>query len=294
MLYRFKGVPSGRGNGDGAQPNGIVFDRKGNLYGSTVWGGSCTTTEGGVVCLGSVFRLAPPSNGGAWRESVLHRFAGADNNPHGGLILDKKSNLYGTTYVSANGNGTVFELVAPHTHNGAWKEMALYEFKGGSDGANSNAGLVWYGSGNLYGTTLEGGISNAGTVFQLTRPELPNGSWTESILHRFNNSDGNTPLANLIIDNDGNLYSTTQAGGSIGQGTVFRLSPPPAGGTGWVETVIRSFGVPRNGLYPDSGLMLGKDGALYGTTPTGGVKGAGDCVWEGSSAACGVVFRLAP
>jgi uncharacterized repeat protein (TIGR03803 family) len=298
VLYRFKGVPSGQRNGDGAEPNGIVSDLAGNLYGSTDWGGSCVTNEGGTICFGSVFKLAPSRRrGGAWRESMLHRFSWTgENNPHGGLILDKDGNLYGTTYVNQYGGSTVFELVVPHAHDGSWKKKTLYEFKIGSDGGSSNAGLVWDRSGNLYGTTLDGGISNAGTVFQLAPPTLPNESWKASILYSFSgrNGDGNTPLASLIIDKAGNLYSTTENSGTVGPGTVFRLGPHQATGAGWIETLLHSFGTPKNGLYPDSGLMFGRDGALYGTTPTGGVKGAGNCVWEGTSATCGLVFRVEP
>lgn len=101
VLHSFKGVPSGKGNGDGALPSGVRFDAVGNLYGTTDQGGFCTTSDGITVCYGSVFRLTPPGHlGGTWTESVLYRFGVTGlSDPHGGVILDAQGNLYGTTYI---------------------------------------------------------------------------------------------------------------------------------------------------------------------------------------------------
>ena len=140
--------------------------------------------------------------------------------------MDKKGNLYSTTYSygGADGFGTVFRL-AP---NGT--ETVLYSFTGGSDGSGPYAGLIKDKKGNLYSTTVSGGADGSGVVFKLA----PNG--TESVLYSFTGgNDGANPQAVLIADGAGNLCSTTYAGGADGAGVVFKLAP---NGT---ETVLYSF-----------------------------------------------------
>jgi uncharacterized repeat protein (TIGR03803 family) len=135
--------------------------------------------------------------------------------------------------------------------------------------------VIFDPAGNLYGTTFYGGASNDGTVFQL----IPNsdGSWTENVLHSFpvNGKDGYWPTASLVFDTVGNLYGTTELGGSNGgHGTVFRLSP--SGHGGWKERVLHSFrGDGKDGNYPEANLVLDAAGNLYGTTNQGGVSGLG-------------------
>ena len=147
VLYSFTGSP------DGAGPfAGVIFDTKGNLYGTTVYGGA--------YGYGSVFKVTPSGE-----ETVLYSFTGDSDGayPYAGLVFDKKGNLYGTTIAGgANSlDGTVFEV----TPSG--EETVLHSFTGAPDGAYPRAGLVFDGRGNLYGTTYEGGAYNGGTVFKL-------------------------------------------------------------------------------------------------------------------------------
>src|SRR5262249_13985528 len=120
-------------------------------------------------------------------------------------------------------------------------ERVLYSFKGGDDGANPSSALVADRNGNLYGTTdAGGGACDCGTVFMLSPAVTPNGSWTETVLYRFQGPDGAAPEAGLIFDAAGNLYGTTATGGKH-DGTVFKLAPPTEPGAGWTETVLHQF-----------------------------------------------------
>src|ERR1019366_7374688 len=147
---------------DGVHPSqGLVFDAAGNLYGTTLYGGT--------YAYGTAFELTP-AGGGTWTEQVLHNFNsdGTDgNHPHAELILDAVGNLYGTTTNGGNiGYGTAFELTP--TAGGTWTEQVLHNFGSGTDGANPYAGLVRDAAGNLFGTTNSGGTNNYGTVFEIT------------------------------------------------------------------------------------------------------------------------------
>jgi uncharacterized repeat protein (TIGR03803 family) len=297
VLYNFKGVPSGRGDGDGAQPNGVVFDAAGNLYGTTDGGGFCTEFEGAVNCYGSVFELAAPTGpGGVWTESILYRFGtSGDSNPHSSVIFDNNGNLYATAYVGGKGFGGVFELTPPSAPGNPWTGKTLYDFNN-TDGGVPNGSLVFDQAGNLYGTTLQGGAANMGTVFELTPPASPGGSWTETELYgfqSFQSGDGNAPLANVTFDKLGNLFSTAWVGGNLNRGTVFQLTPPSSGGE-WTETTLHTFGSGNDGEEPESGLIWGHDGALYGTTAQGGSKPSAQCMLDNYAWSCGVVFRIEP
>jgi len=203
---------------------GLVFDAAGNLFGATFMGGA----HGG----GTVFELTPKAGGG-WTEKVLHSFNnnGKDGwSPNGGLILDAAGNLYGTTSEGgADNSGTVFELT-PYA-SGAWAEKLLHSFNdNGMDGYFTTAGLIFDATGNLYGTTYDGGsgtvcAGGCGTVFEVTRSR--SGGWTEKVVHSFNlnGRDGGGPAAGLTIDAAGNLYGTTFYGGADNSGTVFEIKP---------------------------------------------------------------------
>ena len=270
--------------GDGESPQGaLVIDSAGNLYGVTPLGGGRK--------LGVVYELTPEAGSG-WKEKIIHTFVGGSDgrSPQAGLIIDEKGNLYGTTYQGGTGTncgafacGTVFEL-SPKS-NGAWTEKILYSFKGGtSDGQNPSAPLVMDSAGNLYGTTAFGGSAgsvSSGTVFEVG----PNGSGknTETVLHIFSSSgtDGINPFAGLVLDSKGNLYGTTNSGGTNGAGTVFELSPGSKGK--WTETVLHSFGASGDGQFPQfGGVIFDKSGHLYGTTAEGGSNGNG------------IVFKMTP
>jgi uncharacterized repeat protein (TIGR03803 family) len=155
-LHRFEGGKDGE-----FAYAGLIFDQKGNLYG--------TTTGGGVGGNGTVFKLTPKADG-SWTESVLYSFTGSEDGfaLYAGLIFDQKGNLYGATaHGGVGGNGTVFKL-APNA-DGSWTESLIYSFLGGEDGGSPDATLIFDQKGNLYGTTDSDGAGLDGTVFKLTR-----------------------------------------------------------------------------------------------------------------------------
>ena len=180
-------------------------------------------------------------------------------------------------------------ILTPHgaAQNPSMTVTGVYQFTGGN-GSQPEAALVIGQSGALYGTTSAGGTSNAGTVFELT-PPAPGRTVTETVLYSFtnHNGDGYFPAAGLSIGNDGALYGTTVGGGAAGMGTVFALTPPAAAGGSWTETVLYSFtGQNGDGYKPYAGLLIGKNGALYGTTAGGGLV-TSSCPYS-----CGTVFEL--
>lgn len=211
ILHNFAGAP------DGATPYAApVFDRAGNLYG--------TTYEGGTAGEGTVYELSP-QGGGVWSESVLHTFHGtADGSDlFESLVLDGSGNLYGSAETGGSaGCGVTFELSPDGA--GGWTETILHTFLGlnAQDGENPN-GLVFDAQGNLYGTTVGGGIYNPGTIFKLT-PQT-SGEWTETILYNFTGGDdGAYPSVPVIIGKGGRLFGTTLWGGPAGDtvgGVVF-------------------------------------------------------------------------
>lgn len=256
---------------DGGQLQGsLIFDRAGNLYGTTV--------QGGKNFGGTVFELSP-GTGGAWTETILYNFPanGTDgSHPYGSVVFDTAGNLYGTTHDGGTGeNGTVFELKRA---GGNWSEKVLHRFNdNGVDGTFPSAGLIFDGAGNLYGTTSSGGtfVNNGfwGTVFELV-PQSGS-AWKEKVLHSFGSGfDGRGPQAPLVLDASGNLYGTTASGGTNQDGSVFVLKPKSGGG--WSEKVVHSFNVDDiDGYNPQAGLILDKAGNLYGTTLDGGANGDG-------------------
>lgn len=221
--WREKVLHSFQYNGkDGYEPiAGLIFDTTGNLYGSTFWGGSQSCGDNGC---GTVFELTPGANG-SWKEKVLHTFEdnGRGNGPSA-VIFDSAGKLYGTTQLGGKyGYGTVFQL-APGA-NGEWTEKLLRSFY---FRRFPTAGLIFDGAGNLYGATIEGGGSGCldqgcGTVFQFAPGT--GGKWTYKVLFSFNDNDGWLPLDSLILDANGNLYGTTEFGGTYDYGTVFELTP---------------------------------------------------------------------
>ena len=249
---------------DGTNPRaGLIFDAAGNLYGTTLGGG---TNDNGTV-----FELMPKADGG-WAERVLHDFKLDDADgagPYATLVFDGAGNLYGTTSGGGTyGFGTVFELMPKAGRN--WAEKVLHDFKPfvNGDGANPDAGLIFDAAGNLYGTTSDGGhYDTYGTVFELT--PVAGGRWTEKVLHSFNiGAGGYSPVASLIFDAVGNLYGTTPTGGAGDYGTVFELTPV-AGGR-WTEKVLHRFNG-KDGSYPYGSVIFDGSGNLYGTTS--GVSG---------------------
>jgi len=231
----------------------------------------------GLLTLGVVSLSARNQAFGA-SESVLWSFGnGTDGSlPFAGLLEDGSGNLFGTTYGGgANGRGTVFELTTPTTSAGNWTETILWNFGSGADGTFPDAGLIRDKNGNLYGTTVQGGTNNFGTVFKLTPPTTSGGSWTQAILWSFDLTDGDLPEAGLIRDTSGNLYGTTYSGGSTGLGTAFKLRPPTTVGGNWSEEILWNFGKGADGQQPLAGLIMDANRNLYGTTYGGGTNSSG-------------------
>jgi uncharacterized repeat protein (TIGR03803 family) len=152
VLHSFAG-----GSTDGCNPDGtLAMDKHGNLYGTTT---GCGSSDDGIV-----WKVSQKGS-----ETVLHNFTGGSDgaDPNGGVVIDMKGNLYGTTVNGgAYSAGTVFE-VTPKAGGGATEKL-LHSFGKGSDGTFPYAGLIFDASGNLYGTTYEGGAYDGGTVFEIT------------------------------------------------------------------------------------------------------------------------------
>jgi uncharacterized repeat protein (TIGR03803 family) len=213
---------------DGSFPEGgVIFDRAGNLYGTTSEGGNtgCSEDRG----CGTVFELSPSVSG--WTETVLYAFqGGADGEgPIGGLIMDSGGNLYGTTVEGGqNGGGTVFEL-SPSGSN--WNFNLLYSLsKTGGYPQGPTGSLAMDSAGNLYGTTANGGLYGYGAIFKLS-PSA--GGWTYISLHDFTyGNDGGIPIGDVTLDGNGNLYGTASNGGANGCqpvtdgcGVVWEITP---------------------------------------------------------------------
>jgi len=248
---------------DGANPSAdLLSARDGNLYG--------TTEAGGLYDCGTIFRVSPAGN-----LTLLYTFGSLTNaegdpldgdDAEGILIQGLDGSLYGTTADGgAEYDGTIFQI----TTNGAFK--VLYSFSD-SDGSIPLAGLIQTPDGLMYGTTSSGGANEDGTVFQIST----NGSL--ATLYSFGaitDSDGDpldgaAPDAGLVLGPGGFLYGTTSSGGSANsEGTVFKIT------TNGALTTVYSFSGGADGGDPEAGLIVGKDGALYGTTYGGGASGEG-------------------
>ncbi len=282
VIYAFTGGP------DGANPVGLAMDSAGNLYGAAGAGGenfieACRfgQTDG----CGTVFKLMP--TGGGWQFNILHQFSGDPDGsiPASAPTLGPDGNLYGTTLwggmgkcVPARGCGTVYEIGLSDCRSGPCtpSENILYRFTGNSDGAKPDGDdVIFDASGNLYGTTSEGGNTqqNAGygVVWELMRSS---GGWTEKVLYPFNGgADGAHPQAGVTLDSAGKLYGVTVRGGhdsplcslfeAPGCGVVFQLVP--SGGS-WTENVLYTFQARTDGGQPVGGLILDSQGNLYGST----------------------------
>jgi uncharacterized repeat protein (TIGR03803 family) len=240
VLHTFAGTP------DGANPlfGPLLRGKAGNFYG--------TTAGGGAFGFGTVFEVDTTGN-----EIVRYSFSGQDGSyPLAGVIPDSQGNVYGTTLSGGDfGAGAVFKL----SRKGNYK--VLHSFAGSPDGAMPWAALVRDQADNFYGTTSIGGVFNLGTVFKLD----PTGA--ETVLHSFTGvPDGSDPIAALIRDPAGNLYGTTQSGGTYSSGTVFKLDA-----TG-KYSVLHSFSGGAGGQGPQTGVRRDAAGNLYGTT-CGGVGG---------------------
>jgi uncharacterized repeat protein (TIGR03803 family) len=268
MLHAFSGNP------DGANPYApLLRDASGSFYG---------TTNGGGQGSGTVFEISASGE-----ETVLYRFLNTPDgaNPQGGLVEDAEGNLYGTTlWGGAYNGGTVFKLTKTGT------ETIVHSFRGSSqgtrgDGTNPQASLIIDSAGNLYGTSLAGGTGachgGCGTIFMITAAGV------ETVLHSFpgGTSGADYPHGALARDSAGNLYTTTEYGGSctrtsMGCGTVFKLNYN--NGKWWPLILHKFIGLSDDGAFPASALTLDSAGILWGTTENGGAHDAG------------TVFKMSP
>jgi uncharacterized repeat protein (TIGR03803 family) len=270
VLHSFKGGVDGRG-----PLAGLMQDAEGNLYGTTLYGGSGPCSVEGVSGCGTVFKVDASG-----KETVLYSFVGGTDgaNPYGGVVQDVRGSLYGTTFFGdASNYGTVFKL--SQQGHGQWKETVLHRFIGGADGEYPYAGVIQDGKGHIYGTTFDGG-RGYGTVFKLGT------AGKKTVIYSFPGPGphGSRPFAGVVDDGKGNLYGTTNRRGGEGHGTVFKL------GRAGKETELYNFTGGADGAHPVAGVIRDAKGNLYGTTPDGGVA----CPQYVDSQGCGVVFKLTP
>lgn len=281
-IYEFLGAP------DGSQPrSGLVADKAGNFYGTTV--------EGGTDGFGAVFELSPPTvSGGSWTESVLYSFTGGADGlgPQGTLALDASGNLYGAA-------GSVFELSPPSSGGGQWTFTVLLPYSDATIPGPNEGGVIRDTAGNLYFASTFGGLdlsqcanglfNGCGSVYELSPPSVSGGSWTLTDLYDFGTNggtnDGLQPYWGVTLTRAGALYGTANAG-THSNGVVYKLTPPSASGGAWTETILHNFlGGTTDGSAPTGSILIGKSGVLYGVTTSGGT---------GEGGFYGVVYQITP
>ncbi|MBV9570437.1 MAG: hypothetical protein JO056_04260, partial [Alphaproteobacteria bacterium] len=279
---------------DGEEPGGkLVLDSHGNLYGVTAFGGY-------AVGNGLAYELLPNKDKSQWTYKILRKFCEGSCgalSPVSGLIYagdtsgapyDGKAPLFGTTpFGGAQDKGVVYAL----THGKAgWSENVLYSFcvKGScADGQTPYSALVPGAAGDFYGTTLAGGATGNGTVFQLSSHGK---DWKQTVLHSFcleeGCADGASPTSAPILDSSGVLYGTTRNGGGSNSGVAYTLAPGKTGS----YAVLQDFCLKAqcaDGEMPIPSLALDSNGTLFGTTYAGG-KHRTDAFGEGG----GTLFAL--
>jgi len=261
VIYSFLGDDDGE-----YADTDLAIDGAGNLYGTTVLGGRFGS--------GTVFKLAPVA--GSWVHSVVYSFtSGADGaEPYKGVTVDAAGNLYGTAVAGGSGSceggcGVAYKLT---NSGGVWTQTVLHAFSGGSDGSGPGSRLTIDGKGDVYGMAPIGGAYGAGTIYQLHQAR--NGSWRFRVIHDFTGGvDGSNGSAGQMISRGGHLYGAATTGGAYGSGTVFQLTPTPAGK--WDFQVIYSFQGQPDAGFPYGGLLFDSAGNLYGTTYYDGANDLG-------------------
>jgi uncharacterized repeat protein (TIGR03803 family) len=199
---------------------GLARDPAGNLYGTTPHGGGGGC---GAGC-GTAYELHRDSKGN-WNTSVLHDFGTGNDGmafPNGTLAVDKHGNVYGAAGGGTYNDTALYEL-SPGPEPAGWKVTILHSFGGGRDGEGAITGPVFDKAGNMYGMTTGGGDSSCGVIYKMTRG--PKASWTYTVLHSFTLSEGCTPEDRPTLDDKGNIYGTTIAGGAYWAGTAFEFTP---------------------------------------------------------------------
>jgi len=210
IIYSFSGGRDGQG------PYGpMAIDAEGNLYGMT--------TSSGVYGYGTAYKLA--LSNGIWTETTLFDFTldatGGSVSQISGIAVDPSGNLFATApYAGGNQVGILYELKPTA---GYWNYSVVHTFTGAGDGGFPFGGLTTDKAGNVYGTTIYGGIYEYGTVYKFVPGKA--GRWNETVLHSFTNGyDGSIPWG-VILDSSGNLYGTAGEGGANNNGVVFEITP---------------------------------------------------------------------
>jgi hypothetical protein len=263
ILYRFNAKGDNVG---GALPDaGVIFDKAGNIYG--------TTAGNPNNCEGNVFKLAPDSHGG-WTETVLYTFTCSNGyNPDTDLVFDAQGNLFGTA------QDEVFELMPQPS--GTWRKVTLHTFRGAPDGAVLSSGVVLDSSGNIWGTTRSGGTrrcedapgtAGCGIVYKLT--PAAGGKWNETVAYEFARGGGRavTPSRGFRLGSAGHSFFGTSLAGGDGMGAVFELTQSQKG---WEQNVLYRFIGYPDGEFPIGQLEVNSAGALFGVTYRGGKAGYG-------------------
>jgi hypothetical protein len=275
----FSVIASFTGNGTSAHAiGGLAIDHRGNLYGTTAWGGG--------EAEGTVYELQRSGSGFVY--SLIRSFgSGAQGYfPWDAPTIGPNGSLYATMGIGGtDGEGTIVNLQPQPTFcrtvSCAWIDNDLYNFRRASDGGNPQSGVVFDSHGNMYGANVNGG-AGYGVVYEMT-PSA--GGWDYQVLYTFTGGeDGANPASPLLFDSAGNLYGTAMTGGhpgcgGFGCGVVFKMSPSASG---WTETPIYSFTDGTDGAQPTSGLIADSAGNLYGDTGGSDANGGG------------TVFELSP
>jgi uncharacterized repeat protein (TIGR03803 family) len=260
---------------DGQPAAGLLLGQGGLLFG--------VTPIGGAYDAGTVFALKPPASPGAhWPEAILYNFTnsnGDGDEPEATPVLGPDGAIYGATSAGGSvGGGAVYRLAPPSAQGGAWAEQVLYSFPGyPGDGTQPIGPLAIGIDGTIYGATEYGGAGTLGTIFQLTPPATPGGTWTESLLYSFGS---NWAYPNGVVPGPGGVLYGTAMGNKDSReclnsqpcGTVFQLSPPEGAGGDWILKILHVFhgDAAGDGSQPNSAPVLGPGGVLYGTTGSGG------------------------
>lgn len=227
QLYSF--CSSEGGCPDGVEPHApLSWDTQGNLYGTTEYGGINNLPCPGSLGCGVAFQMTPNGDS-SWTYHVMHRFASTKTDgqyPDGGLTIDAAGDAYGVTGEGgANANGTIFKMTP--AKGGGWTQTVLYGFPNCADGCLPGGTMVFDNAGNLYGAASGGivgrgcGGYTCGVIFRLA--PLANGRWGYDVIHKFIGSDGAFPWG-VVYDGKGNLFGTTQAGGTYNSGVAFEIS----------------------------------------------------------------------
>ncbi len=259
VLYNFAGA-------DGQGPEGLLLGPHGTLFGVTVEGGTCPGSASGA---GTVFELTPSSGGYAERTLWTFGCASGDGRDPEDILLGADGTLYGTTYsggvygqcgFSKLPCGTAYKLTPSGS---AYAESILWNFGNRHDGAEPSSGLVLGAGGALYGTTVIGGSRNGGTVYELAPAAS---GYTETILRAFGGRRAcKYPEGGVSLDQTGAFYGTTSYGGEHERGCVYKLTPS---GTRYSATM--HYFEPEGPAMPDTPLVAGPSGTLYGTSDNGG------------------------